>query len=124
MGGAVPFGYWVEKRSLHVVDEHAEFVRELFRRYLKVGSVVRRDDSRCRERSIAGSNCWNAQSDGRWLNLSRPYLPHCSEPIYVRRLRHKGQTHDGLHPAIVDHEILDRVQHQLAAQTQPRAARS
>ena len=41
MGGAVPFGYRVENRALHVVKEHAEFVRELFRRYLEVGSVVR-----------------------------------------------------------------------------------
>ncbi|WP_425159064.1 hypothetical protein [Candidatus Binatus sp.] len=38
------------------------------------------------------------------------------------RLRHKGQIHDGLHDAIVDQEIWDRVQHQLAVQTQPRAA--
>ena len=41
MGGAVPFGYRVENRALRVVEEHAEFVRELFRRYLEVGSVVR-----------------------------------------------------------------------------------
>jgi site-specific DNA recombinase len=41
MGGAVPFGYRVENRALQVVEEHAEFVRELFRRHLEVGSVVR-----------------------------------------------------------------------------------
>ncbi len=40
-GGAVPFGYRVENRALHVVEEHAEFVRELYKRYLKLGSVVR-----------------------------------------------------------------------------------
>src|ERR1700692_1426084 len=41
MGGAVPFGYRVENRALHIVEEHAEFVRDLFKRYLKLGSVVR-----------------------------------------------------------------------------------
>ena len=41
MGGAVPLGYRVENRALHVVEEEAEFVRALFRRYLEVGSVVR-----------------------------------------------------------------------------------
>src|SRR5271170_319674 len=41
MGGAVPFGYRVENRALHIVEEHAEFVCDLFRRYLEVGSVVR-----------------------------------------------------------------------------------
>src|SRR6202158_2156378 len=32
MGGAVPFGYRVENRALHVVAEHAKFVRDLFQR--------------------------------------------------------------------------------------------
>ena len=41
MGGVVPLGYRVENRALHVVEEHAAFVRDLFRRYLEIGSVVR-----------------------------------------------------------------------------------
>ena len=41
MGGVVPFGYRVENRALHIVEERAAFVRELFRRYLEIGSVVR-----------------------------------------------------------------------------------
>src|ERR1700740_1104507 len=41
MGGVVPIGYRVENRALHVVEEHAAFVRDLFRRYLEIGSVVR-----------------------------------------------------------------------------------
>jgi site-specific DNA recombinase len=41
MGGAVPFGYRVENRALHVVEEHAEFVRNIFQRYVEIGSVVR-----------------------------------------------------------------------------------
>jgi hypothetical protein len=41
MGGAVPLGYRVEDRALHVVEDEAEFVRNLFRRYLEVGGVVR-----------------------------------------------------------------------------------
>ncbi|MGO8919730.1 MAG: hypothetical protein ACLQJR_27850, partial [Stellaceae bacterium] len=44
MGGVVPLGYRVEKRALHVVEEHAVFVRDLFRRYLEIGSVVRPAD--------------------------------------------------------------------------------
>ena len=41
MGGAVPLGYRVEDRALRVVEQEAEFVRSLFRRYLEDGSVVR-----------------------------------------------------------------------------------
>lgn len=41
MGGVVPLGYRVENRALRVVEEQAAFVRDLFRRYLEIGSVVR-----------------------------------------------------------------------------------
>ena len=41
MGGAVPLGYRVENRALHVVEEQADFVRNIFRRYLEIGSAVR-----------------------------------------------------------------------------------
>ena len=30
----------VEDRALHVVEDHADFVREIFRRYLEIGAVV------------------------------------------------------------------------------------
>ena len=36
MGGVVPLGYRVENRALHIVEEHAVFVRDLFRRYLEI----------------------------------------------------------------------------------------
>src|ERR1700733_4002438 len=122
MGGAVPFGYRVENRALRVVEEHAEFVRELFRRYLGVGSVVRLKATLDAENvrspvRIAGTG----RAIGGGL-LSRGHIYWIlSNPIYVGRLRHKGQIHDGLHAAIIDREIWDRVQHQLAAQTQPRS---
>jgi site-specific DNA recombinase len=121
MGGAVPFGYRVENRALHVVEEHAEFVRELFRRYLEVGSVVRLKATLDAENvrspvRIAGTG--RARGGGL---LSRGHIYWIlSNPIYLGRLCHKGQIHDGLHAAIIDREIWDRVQHQLA-QTQPRA---
>ena len=41
MGGIVPLGYRVEGRALHIVEDHAEIVRSLFRRYLEAGGVVR-----------------------------------------------------------------------------------
>jgi site-specific DNA recombinase len=122
MGGAVPFGYRVENRALHIVEEHAEFVREIFRRYLDVGSVVRlkaaldAEDVRSPVR-IAGTG--RAIGGGR---LSRGHIYWIlSNPIYIGQLRHKGQIHHGLQAAIVDQETWDRVQLQLVEQTQPRA---
>ena len=40
MGGVVPLGYRVADRAIHIIEEHAEIVRMLFRRYLSHGSVV------------------------------------------------------------------------------------
>jgi site-specific DNA recombinase len=123
MGGAVPFGYRVENRVLHIVEEHAEFVRDLFRRYLTLGSVVRlktvldAENVRLPVR-IAGTG----RTMGAGL-ISRGHIYHIlSNPIYVGRLRHKGQLHDGLQAAIIDQKIWDRVQCQLAEQTQTREA--
>jgi site-specific DNA recombinase len=122
MGGAVPFGYRVENRALHIVEEHTEFVRDIFRRYLEVGSVVRLkivldgENVRVPVRVVG-----TGRATGGGL-MSRGHIYWIlSNPIYVGRLRHKGQIPDGLHAAIVDQETWDRVQHQLAVQTQPGA---
>jgi site-specific DNA recombinase len=44
-----------------------------------------------------------------------------SNPIYVGRLTHKDQVHEGLHDPIVDHESWNRVQRLLAEHAQDRA---
>ena len=122
MGGAVPFGYRVESRALHIVEEHAEFVSALFRRYLEVGSVVRLKAALDAENvrlpvRVVGTG----RTTGGGL-ISRGHLYWIlSNPIYVGQLRHKGQIHNGLHVAIVDQETWDRVQRRLEQQTQPRA---
>ena len=123
MGGAVPFGYRVENRALHVVEEHAEFVRDLFKRYLKLGSAVRlkaildAENVRLPIRIVG-----TGRATGGGL-ISRGHIYWIlSNPIYVGRLRHKGQIHDGLHSAIIDLETWDRVQRRLAEQTQTRAS--
>jgi site-specific DNA recombinase len=122
MGGAVPFGYRVESRALHIVEEHAEFVRDIFRRYLEVGSVVRLkivldgENVRVPVRVVG-----TGRATGGGL-MSRGHIYWIlSNPIYIGRLRHKGEIHDGLHAAIVDQQTWDRVQLQLVEQTQRRA---
>ncbi len=123
MGGAVPFGYRVENRALHVVEQQATFIRDLFRRYLELGSVVRlkavldQEDVRLPIRTVG-----TGRTTGGGL-ISRSHLYHIlSNPIYSGRLRHKSQIHEGLHEAIVDGEIWDRVQRRLAGQTRTTKA--
>src|ERR1700691_1923429 len=111
MGGVVPLRYRVENRTLHVVEEHAAFVRDLYRRYLEIGSVVRlkaildQEDIRLPMRSDGTS-----KTVGGGL-ISRGHLYKIlSNPIYLGRLTHKGQVHDGLHDPIADQKTWDEVQ--------------
>ena len=116
MGGVVPLGYRVQDRALHIVEEHAVLVRDLFRRYLEVGTVVglqailNSENVRLPVR-IDGKG----KTTGGGL-ISRGHLYKIlSNPIYVGRLSHKKQVHEGQHAAIIDAPTWDRVQSQLAA---------
>jgi len=122
MGGVVPLGYRVENRALHVVEEHAAFIRDLFRRYLEIGSVVRLkaifDHENIRLPLRADGT---GKTTGGGL-ISRGHLYKIlSNPIYLGRLTHKGQAHDGPHDPVVDQETWDGVQRLLAEHAQRTA---
>jgi site-specific DNA recombinase len=114
MGGVVPLGYRVEDRALQIVEDHAEIVRSLFRRYLEAGSGVRlkqqldAEDFRLPVRIDGGGH-----STGGGL-VSRGHIYKIlSNPIYVGRIAHKGQVHEGQHPPIVTQDLWDEVQQSL-----------
>jgi site-specific DNA recombinase len=114
MGGVVPLGYRVENRALHIVEDHAEIVRSLFRRYLETGSVVRlkqqldSEDFRIPIRIDGGG-----RSTGGGL-VSRGHIYKIlSNPIYVGRIAHKGQIHEGQQPPIVTQDLWDKVRQRL-----------
>jgi site-specific DNA recombinase len=114
MGGVVPLGYRVEARALHIVDDHAAIVRSLFRRYLEAGSVVRlkqqldADGVRTPIR-IDGAG----RSTGGGLFSRGHIYKILSNPIYVGRIAHKGQVHEGQHQPIVIQDLWDPVQQNL-----------
>src|SRR5271154_3671609 len=122
MGGVVSLGYRVENRALHVVEEHAAFVRDLFRRYLEIGSVVRLKAVLDQENvRLPIRTDGTGKTTGGGL-ISRGHLYKIlSNPIYLGRLPHRGQAHDGLHDPIVDQETWDRVQALLAEHAQRTA---
>jgi DNA invertase Pin-like site-specific DNA recombinase len=119
MGGVVPLGYRVENRALHGVEEHAEFVRDLFRRYLKVGSVVRLKAILDQENvRLPMRTDGTGKTTGGGL-ISRGHLYKIlSNPVYVGQLTHKGAIHDGLHDPIVDGETWNQVQSLLVEHAQ------
>jgi site-specific DNA recombinase len=114
MGGVVPLGYRVEDRALHIVDHHAAIVRSLFRRYLEAGSVVRlkqRLDSE--EVRLPIRIDGGGRSTGGGLFSRGHIYKILSNPIYVGRIAHKGQVHEGQHPPIVTPDLWDEVRQSL-----------
>lgn len=119
MGGAIPIGYDKAgdgSRTLVINEDEAGTVRQIYLRYLALGSVhelereLREQDLRTKE---------TVQASGKvrgGVFFSRGNLFHLlRNRIYLGEIVHRGQSHPGLHPAIIEPELFDQVQEQLAA---------
>ncbi len=121
MGGVVSLGYRVENRALHVVKDHAAFVRDIFRRYLEIGAVVPLKAALDQDNVRLPVRTDGTGKSAGGGPISRGHLYKIlSNPIYIGRLTHKGQVYEGQHAAIIDAETWDRVQDQLASHTHGR----
>ena len=115
MGGTVPLGYDTVNRKLRINSEEAKTVRLLFELYLKLGSV-RRLEEECKRlglRTKLRTLLDGRQCGGTAFSRGHLYLI-ISNPIYIGRIPHKGNSYEGEHDAIIDAETWDKVQAQLA----------
>jgi DNA invertase Pin-like site-specific DNA recombinase len=114
MGGTPPLGYEPNGRTLGIVDDHAEIVREIYRRYRELGNVrlvaeqLVCDGIRSPDRtSGAGRRFGDRQ-------FTRGHIYHIlKNPIYVGDIEHRGQVHAGQHPAIIERSLWNDVQERL-----------
>ncbi len=116
MGGSVPVGYRVEDRKLLIDTEGAETVRHIFRLYLELGSVrdVKAACDQARITTPLRTSRSGRASGG--TSFSRGHLYWVlRNPIYIGRVKHRGETYKGQHDAIIDNETWDAVQQQLNA---------
>lgn len=114
MGGTPPLGYEPNGRSLAVIDEHADLVRQIFQLYLDLGTVRHLCDELGRRRIAKPVRISKAGKShgGRPFGRGELYAI-LANPIYVGRIRHKQRLHAGLHPALIDMGMWDAVQEQL-----------
>jgi site-specific DNA recombinase len=111
MGGTVPLGYDVNGRQLIINETEAQQVRQIYRRYLELGSVrllqqeleQRRVVSKIRLSRKGARSGGNSFSRGALYEL-------LSNPIYVGEIRHKHEVHPGQHQAILERAIWEQVQ--------------
>ena len=116
MGGSVPIGYDVRERKLLVNESEAKNVRQIFERYLEIGSVrlLKKDlDSRGIMSATRASRKGNTRG-GKPFSRGALYNV-LSNPIYVGEIRHRNERHPGQHDAIVSRELWERVQQQLGS---------
>jgi site-specific DNA recombinase len=114
MGGQPSLGYDVQERKLVVNEAEAETVRDIFRRYIELGSVrALRDDLAAagvvsKRRMAADGSAYGGQRFSR----GALYLM-LKNRIYRGKIVHKGIAFPGEHAAIVDEELWGRVQSHL-----------
>ncbi len=114
MGGNNPVGYERVKKELVPKKEEISIVTMLFERYLILGSV-RRLMEELKERNIV-SPTWISSKNKKHggVPYSRGALyAILSNPVYIGKIKHKSQVYDGLHAAIIDQGLWDKVQQHL-----------
>ncbi len=123
MGGNPPIGYKPDGRTLAIVDEHAEVIRHVFKRYRSLGNV-RLVACELAEHAIHAPP--RLASTGRAMG-GRPFTRGqiyglLSNPIYIGEIHHKDQVHAGQHQAIIDRDTWNEVQRMLADHRQGATA--
>ena len=145
-GGPPPLGYDVEDKALVVNEAEAETVRRLYRLYLEERSVARlkrradaegivtklrrmkdrRSGSRTQGSEPQGSEPHGSETHGsETLSGGRPFsrgnlYQLLANPLYIGKVVHRGQTHDGQHRAIVDDDLWDAVRALMSSNTKAR----
>jgi site-specific DNA recombinase len=121
MGGVPPLGYRVQDRKLVIAEDEAEIVRAIFRRYAELGSVrLLRDELAARG---IKSKSWTSAA-GRLIG-DKPFSRGAlylmlQNRLYRGEIVHKGQSHPGEHPPIIEPPLWDAVQGQLGSNTAER----
>ena len=120
MGGRVPLGYRANGRTLEIERDEASTVRLLFSLYLELESVRRlKQESDQRGLRTKVYTDKNGKISGG-LPFGRGSLYHLlSNPIYVGRVPHKEESHEGQHEAIVEVDTWEAVQRKFSEQAPP-----
>jgi site-specific DNA recombinase len=117
VGGNLPLGYEMKDGKLSVVEEEAELVRSIFRRYLELGSVnellrdLRDRDIRTKSRLLSTGATRGGIPFGRG---ALHYL--LSNRFYIGEVKYKDEILPGEQPPIMDRELFEAVRQKSLAQ--------
>jgi site-specific DNA recombinase len=125
MGGVPPLGYRGQDRKLVIVDNEAEIVRSIFRRYAELGSVrlLKAELEAQGRKSKSWTSAAGRVIGGKPFSRGALYLM-LRNRTYRGEIVHHGQSHPGEHPPIIDQPLWDAVQMRLAGNTAERNSRT
>jgi site-specific DNA recombinase len=117
VGGNLPCGYEMKGGKIAIVEEEAELVRSIFRRYLELGSVnelvrdLKERNIRTRTKLLATGTTRGGIPFGRGALY---YL--LSNHFYIGEVKYKNEILPGEQPAIMDRALFDAVRQKSLAQ--------
>ncbi len=121
MGGLPPLGYDGIDGKLIVSEAEADTVRQIFHRYLELGSIAALKQHLDASGIVSKRRCF---SDGREVGgvaLSRGALYQIlRNRLYRGEIAYRGEVHQGNHEAIIDKDLWSQVQDLLVARSQRR----
>jgi site-specific DNA recombinase len=117
VGGTLPLGYHMKDDKIAVIEDEAERVRQIYRRYLELGGVnalvrdLRERNIRTKSRLLATGATRGGILFGRG---SLFYL--LRNRFYIGEVKYKDEILPGEQPAIMDRALFDAVQQKLTDQ--------
>jgi site-specific DNA recombinase len=117
VGGNLPLGYAMKDGKIAIVEEEAELVRSIFRRYLELGGVneLLRD---LRERNIrTASRLLSTGVTRGGIPFGRGSLYYLlSNRFYIGEVKYKNEILPGEQPPIMDRALFEAVRQKSLAQ--------
>jgi site-specific DNA recombinase len=110
VGGTLPFGYEMKDGKIAIVEEEAELVRLIFRRYLELGGVnqLMRDLKERNVRTRAKRLATGATRGG--IPFGRGALNYVlRNHFYIGEVKYKNEILPGEQPPIMDRALFDAV---------------
>jgi site-specific DNA recombinase len=117
VGGVVPLGYQAKDRKIRVIADEAKTVRDIFRRYLDLGSLtllltdLRRTGVKTKLRPLS-----NGRTIGGIPFTRGSLAAFLRNRFYIGEVRYKGEVFPGEQPAILDRALFEAVQTKLDQQ--------
>lgn len=114
MGGLPSLGYDNINKQLVVNEAEAKTIRHIMERYVKLGSVRKLKAELDRDGYITKVRITKKQSQTGGKPFSHGHLYKLlSNPVYIGKITHKGETYKGQHEAIITKALWDTVRSSL-----------